>query len=143
MLLLIGWIIAIQPRVRKERDRTKKLVDEAFRVAYSDVANPPSIVVSSSYGYPTFEIKFRSKPEMEAATTQNGIFKVEIDRIFEGLGPRSRPFSAEMAIFFTYDGYLDELRARFKNSNQTLETRCMLVTPAASHLSRQARICLI
>jgi len=27
--------------------------------------------------------------------------------------------------------------------NQALQTRCMLVTPAASHPSRQARICLI
>src|SRR5262249_38923590 len=70
-LLLIGWIIAIQPRVRKERERTRKLVNEAFRGAYAQLANPPSIVITSSYGYPAFEIKFRSKAEMEGAAAPN------------------------------------------------------------------------
>jgi hypothetical protein len=116
VLLLVGWIIAIQPRIRREREREKKSIDEAFRAAYAQLSHSPSIVVSSSYGYPAFEIKFRSKPEMEAAAVQNEIFKREIDRIFEGYGPRSRPFSAEMAIFFTYEGHLDELRALFKTA---------------------------
>jgi len=70
--------------------------------------------MSYSYGYPAFEIKFRSKSELEASANQNEMFKAEIDKIFKGQGPRSRPFSADLAIFFTYDGYLDELRARYK-----------------------------
>jgi len=116
MLLLVGWIIAIQPRVKRERERVKKSVDEAFRTAYAPLTRSPSIAVSSSYGYPAFEIKFGSKSEMVAAAVQNEVFKLEIDRVFKGYGPRSRPFSAEMAIFFTYDGYLDELRTRYKTA---------------------------
>src|SRR5215216_1464215 len=69
--LLVGWIIAIQPRVKREREREKKSVDEAFRTAYAQLPRSPSIVVSSSYGYPAFEIKFGSKAEMEAAVARN------------------------------------------------------------------------
>ena len=116
VLLLIGWIIAIQPRVRKERERTKSLVDAAFQDSYSQLPNPPSMKISSSYGYPAFEIQFRSKVEMDTAAAKNEVFKVAIDEIFKGHGPRSRPFSADMAIFFTYHGHLDELRAHYKTA---------------------------
>ena len=116
VLLLIGWIIAIQPRVRKEREKYKNLVDAAFRDAYARLPNPPSMKISSSYGYPAFEIMFRSKAERDSAATCNEEFKAAIDGIYKGYGPRSRPFSADMAIFFTYDGYLDELRAQYKTA---------------------------
>lgn len=116
VLILIGLLVANHPRVRRERERTKKLADAAFRDAYAQLSPPPSIVMSSSYGYPAFEIKFCSKSEMEAAAPRNDTFKAEIDKIFKGYGPRSRPFSAEMAIFFTYNGHLDELRARYKTA---------------------------
>jgi hypothetical protein len=116
VLILIGWIVAIQPRVRKERERTKSLVDAAFRDAYAQLPNPPSMKISSSYGYPAFEIMFQSKAELDGAAVQNEGFKVAIDGIYKGYGPRSRPFSADMAIFFTYDGYLDELRACYKTA---------------------------
>ena len=116
VLLLIGWIIAIQPRVRKERERTKSLVDAAFLDSYAQLPNPPSMKISSSYGYPAFEIMFHSKTEMVGAATKNQEFKVAIDGIYKGYGPLSRPFSADMAIFFTYDGYLDELRAHYKTA---------------------------
>jgi hypothetical protein len=113
-VILVLLILANQPRVRRERERTQKLIDAAFRDAYAQLSAPPSITRSSSYGYPAFEIKFRSKPEMAAAARGNELFKTEIGKIFEGHGPRSRPFSADQAIFFTYEGYLDELRAHYK-----------------------------
>jgi hypothetical protein len=116
VLLLIGWIIAIQPRVRKERERTKSLVDAAFRDAYARLPNPPSLKISSSYGYPAFEVMFRSKAERDSAVAQNEEFKGAIDGIYKDYGPRSRPFSADMAIFFTYDSYLDEFRAQHKTA---------------------------
>ena len=74
------------------------------------------MVRSYSYGYPAFEIKFRSKLEMEAAATRNDVFKTEIGKIFKDHGPRSRPFNADMAVSFTYPGYLDELLARYKTT---------------------------
>lgn len=122
-LLLVGWIMAIQPRVRKERERTKGLVDAAFREAYAELANPPTMKISSSYGYPTFEIRFRSKAERDGAVARNEGFRVAIDGIYQGFGSRRRPFRADLAIFFTYDGHLDELRAHQIQAEQPVETR--------------------
>ena len=116
IVILILLVVANQPRVRKERERTQKLIDAAFQDAYAQLSPPPSIVRSYSYGYPAFEISFRSKLEMIAAARQNDVFKVEIGKIFKDHGPRRRPFSADQAIFFTYEGYLDELRAHYKNA---------------------------
>jgi len=54
---------------------------------------------------------------MEEATVCNASFKAEIDLIYrypswvKGWGPFFQPFSADKAIHFTYDGYLDELMA--------------------------------
>jgi hypothetical protein len=121
VLLLIGWFIAIQPRVRKERARIKSQVDAAFQNAYARLPNSPSLKISSSYGYPAFEVMFRTKAERDSAAAQNEEFKGEIDAIYKGYGPRNRPFSADMAIFFTYDAYLDELRAQFKTPNQSAQ----------------------
>ena len=99
-----------------ERERTQKLIDAAFQDAYGQLSPPPSIVRSFSYGYPAFEIKFQSKTEMVAAGPQNDLFKTGIGKIFKHHGPQSRRFSADQAIFFTYEGYLDELRARYKTA---------------------------
>jgi asparagine N-glycosylation enzyme membrane subunit Stt3 len=112
IIILILLIVANQPRVRKERERTQKLVDAAFQDAYAQLYPPPSIVRSYSYGYPAFEIKFSSKFEMHAAASRNDLFKVEIGKIFKAYGPRHRPFSADQAIFFTYHDHLDELRVQ-------------------------------
>lgn len=92
------------------------LVDAAFQTAYAQLSSRPSIVASSSYGFPAFEIKFRSRLELETASARNDVFKAEIDKIFKDYGSRWNPFSAEKAIFFTYDGHLDELRTRYKTA---------------------------
>lgn len=111
-LIIVGGIIAIQPRVRKERERTRRLVDAAFRESYAQLPRPPSMKMSSSYGYPAFEVIFRSKADMDDAAMRNSQFKDAIDSIYKGYGPRSRPFRAEMAIFFTCGDYRAELRAQ-------------------------------
>jgi hypothetical protein len=116
LALLVALVIVALRRSRKVRDQTRKIADEAFLDAYGQLSPPPSIVVSFRYGYPAFEIKFRSKSEMVAAAARNAAFKAGINKAFEGYGPRSRPFSADMAIFFTYEGYFDELRARYKTA---------------------------
>jgi hypothetical protein len=102
IVLLITLMAAKQPGIRRERERTRKLVDAAFRDAYAELSPPPSILTSSQYGYPAFEVKFCSKLEMNAASIRNEAFKSEINTIFKGYGSRRRPFSAEKAIFFTY-----------------------------------------
>jgi hypothetical protein len=121
VIILGGLIVINQPRVRRERERTNKLLDTAFQDAYAQLSPPPAMVRSYSYGYPAFEIKFRSKIAMEAAATRNETFKAQIGIIFKDHGPRIRPFNADMAIFFTYDGYLDELRARNHTWDRSLK----------------------
>ena len=65
--------------------------------------------------------------EMEAAAACNAAFKEEIATLFKspswmkGWGPFFRPFSADQAVSFTYPGYLDELLARYKKPNQSLQ----------------------
>ena len=114
VIIVVGLILAVAKRFRTERERTKKLIDAAFRDAYSQLSPQPSIVTLFRNGYPAFEIKFRSKLEMEAAESRNDSFKAQIGRLFKDYGPRSRPFNADMAILFCYDGYLEEMRARYK-----------------------------
>ena len=116
IVVLIVLTVANQARVGRERERTNKLIDAAFHDAYAQLVHPPSIGRSYSYGYPAFEIKFRSRLEMEAAAAHNGVFKTAIDNIFKDLGSRTCPFSADQPIFFTYEGHLDELRALYKSA---------------------------
>lgn len=115
LALLLGLVFVAVGHGRKVRAQTGKMANKAFLDAYGQLSPPPAISISSWYGYPTFKITFRSKPELEAAATRNAGFKAGIDKAFGGAGPRSRPFSADMAVFFTHEGCLDEQRAR----NQT------------------------
>ena len=116
IVILILLVVAKQPRVRRERERTQKLVDAAFQGAYGELSPPPSVVRSFSYGYPAFEVKFRSKIDMVAAAPQNDLFKAEIGKIFKDHGARKRPFSADQAIFFTYEGYLVDIRTQCRTA---------------------------
>ena len=116
LALLFGLVIVALWRGRKVREQTRKLADKPFLDAYGQLSPPPSIVISSSYGYPAFKIIFRSRADMEAAAPRNAAFRAGIDKAFEGYGPRKRPFSADQAIFFTHEGYFDEIRARYKTA---------------------------
>ena len=113
---LVGVAILNQPRIRREREQQKASVDAAFQNAYAELIPQPHLVSSTSYGYPAFEIKFPSKVALEAAASRNAVFKAEIAKIFERVGSCLNAFDAEKAIFFTYDGYLEELRARSSSS---------------------------
>lgn len=114
VLIVVVWAILNQPRVRRERERTENLVQAAWQEAYAPFSPPPELKRSSQYGYPAFEIKFRSKAEWEGATPMNEIFSSRIGEIFKNHGPRRRPFSAQQAIFFTYPGHIAEMMARAK-----------------------------
>jgi hypothetical protein len=120
ILLVIVASIIDRPNARRRQARIKVLVDGAYHRSYSSLSVPPKLVRSSVHGYPAFEVSFGSKREMEGAATCNAAFKEEIAAIFKSRswikawGPFFQPFSADKAIFFTYDGYLDELRARIK-----------------------------
>jgi len=108
--LLSVWLAIRILRVRRQHAEARFLAEEAFQSAYVGLLVPPSMDISFRYGYPAFQIQFRSEVDMENALPQNDTFKVIIDRLFKHCGSRSRPFHAETAISFTYDGFRRDSR---------------------------------
>ncbi len=125
VLFIVAVLFLNAPNVRLKQALIRASVDDALHRAYAALPMPPKLVMSSSYGFPAFEVSFESKRDMEAAATCNAAFKEEIAVIFKspswhkGWGPFFRPFSADQAIFFTYDGYLEELEAHFRERNHS------------------------
>jgi len=125
ILLVVAAVVINRPNVRRQQERIRASVDDALRRSYAPLSILPKLVMSSSYGYPAFEVSFGSKREMEAASACSTAFTEEIAKLhkspswFKGWGPFFQAFSAEKAIFFTDDGYLDDLRARHAERNQS------------------------
>ncbi len=101
--------------------RLNRACHAAFTHVYSNSDPPPTLKTSSSYGYPHFEVTFESKPAMEAADQAglNEEFLRRLDELCKREGPRFRPFRARSAVFFTYPGYIDELRKRLGVSRRS------------------------
>lgn len=81
----------------------------AFDRIFGAFSPKPTLKVSSSYSYPSFEVTFRSKEELAQAARQIAEFKGELNVLFRGYGSREGGFDAELATFFTYPGHLQEL----------------------------------
>jgi hypothetical protein len=96
--------------------KPKAACEHAFRDAYASFSPAPRLEMTYSYSYPAFKVLFKSKPDIETASEAglNGTFLRAIDELCKDSGPKSRPFSAEQAIFFTHEGYLDEMLNRQK-----------------------------
>lgn len=94
-------------------NKPAQLAEPVFAGIYGSLSPAPKLMVSSSYGYPAFEVTFISKAAFGQAATLNQDFKREINRVFRGYGSVGRPFDAELAVFFTYPGHIDELLAGF------------------------------
>ncbi len=122
ILLIIAAAVIDRPNVRLRQELTKSSLDDALHRAYAPLPIPPKLVMSSSYGYPAFEVSFGSKREMNVAAACNAAFKEEIAVLFKspswmkGWGPFFRPFSADQAVSFTYPGYIDDLLASYKKA---------------------------
>ncbi len=125
ILIVVAAVIINRPYVRRQQERIRASVEDALRRSYAPLPISPKLMMSSSYGYPAFEVSFGSKREMEAAAACSTAFKEEIATLFKsptwfkGWGPFFQPFNADKAIFFTYDGYLDELRASHAERNHS------------------------
>jgi hypothetical protein len=98
------------------------IVQPAFSRAFGSLAQPPRLKVSSAYGYPTFDVMFRSKAEMESAAQLIAEFKRELNILFRGYGSRETRFDAELATSFTYPGYLEELAQASRQSDKLAGT---------------------
>ena len=88
-----------------------RLAEPAFTRVFGALSPTPKLKGSWSYGFPAFEVTFRSKSEMEGAATLNADFKRELNALFEDYGVADRRFDAELAVFFTYPEHIAELVA--------------------------------
>ena len=94
-------------RRRAKRDVALKFIFQDFDGAF------PSVKESSHYGYPSFTITFASKAELDRAEKEGLVarFIGSIQEIYAKCGTRRNPFSAERAVWATYESDMDEMKA--------------------------------
>ncbi len=78
ILIVVAAVIINRPYVRRQQERIRASVEDALRRSYAPLPISPKLMMSSSYGYPAFEVSFGSKREMEAAAACSTAFKEEI-----------------------------------------------------------------
>jgi len=105
-VLLIGLIVRGTGRQQRLVGASEEICARVYR-SFSPV---PRLDISSAYGYPTFQVTFRSTSELRAAADAglNLSFQREIGVLCKDQGSTSDPFSADLAVFFTYEGWLEE-----------------------------------
>jgi hypothetical protein len=108
LALLLAWIGILARRHR----RLKKASDAAFARVYANWSLLPELKISYSYGYPAFQVTFKSKVDLNAAAEAglNKEFLRFIGGLCKDLGTKRRPFRADVAVFFTYQGYISDVR---------------------------------
>lgn len=112
ILLAVFAILLVSSGSDKARKSDPaQLAEPVFNRVFGALSPPPKLKASWSYGYPAFEVTFGSKTQMDGAAMLNADFKRELNTLFRGDGSLDRPFDAEMAVFFTYPGHIDEMVA--------------------------------
>jgi len=104
--LFVAWVAyrLILHRIESNRQRSIfSLVFEKFD------STKPNLIISSSYGYPSFKLIFKTKEDMDKAEREGFIkqFTIRIQEICQlpsDTGREARPFDAERAIYTTYEG---------------------------------------
>jgi hypothetical protein len=115
-LLFLALMIPVIVRARMRHARLKSACQAAFDRIYASQSPVPKLHVSYSYGFPAFQVMFNSKPALEtaAAAGLNRSFTQEIAALCKDRGSKSTPFDADNAVFFTYEGWLEEQVAKDK-----------------------------
>jgi hypothetical protein len=110
LALLLVWIGIL---VRRHR-RLKRASYAAFARVYENWSPLPELKTSYSYGYPAFRVTFKSKLDLNAAADAglNTEFLGLVGGLCKDYGTKRRPFRAEAAVFFTYQGYINDVRRR-------------------------------
>jgi hypothetical protein len=108
LALLLLWITNLVWRHR----RLKSASDAVFARVYANWRPSPELKISYSYGYPAFQVTFKSKLDVSAAAEAglNREFLALIGALCKDMGTKRRPFRAEAAVFFTYPGYINDVR---------------------------------
>lgn len=114
LLFLVSAALTFVVLSRRRQIKLKTKCEMAFVSIYIKLSPSPKFEMSYSYSYPAFTITFRSKNDLVAAEEQgfNASFTQTIGQLCKGLGSREHPFEAKRAIFFTFEGWLEEELAR-------------------------------
>ena len=109
-LVVLAFLAVVFVRGKLAHVRLRRESEFAATRSYGVASEIPRLDITYSYGYPAFKVTFHTKLELQVADElgRNKDFKREIDTLCKTHGPKNRPFSAEQAIFFTYEGWLEE-----------------------------------
>ena len=106
-------VVLVFRSISKQRTREQQYW-AAFESVFSSLPATPKYEQRYSYGYPAFTVTFASKPDLDENRT-NGLterFTKRIGELCKDSGSKKHPFDAERAIWFTYEGEIDEIVAR-------------------------------
>ena len=104
--IFLAWVAyrLILNRIESNRQRS------AFNLIFKKFENTkPNLVIGTSYGYPSFEVIFKTKEDMDKAQREGFIeqFIVKIQELCQlpsDTGKEKRSFDATRAIYTTYEG---------------------------------------
>ena len=101
-IVILTILVFIISRFYVRYRRIKKLEWKAYSRAFENQnIELPKLDISSSYGYPTFNVHFKSKADFKLADEKGllKIFKEEIQKIHNKEGQ----FDSQQAVFTKYD----------------------------------------
>ena len=104
LVVVAAGVIAWQASVTRRRARgLRSDVEGLSKEVFGATLIPPTVEISSSYGYPSFQVTFPSNDLLARARHggQTGLFLVGIQALCKNSGSKRRPFDASVAIWFT------------------------------------------
>ncbi|MEO7098819.1 MAG: hypothetical protein ABI162_05620 [Luteolibacter sp.] len=101
---LAVWIVISWVMHRREKKRLLCAFEEAFD-GFGD--SLPTLKNGTSYGFPTFTLKFPTEEALKAAQDGGhlGRFKDSVSELYGHCGSSSRPFDVSLAVWATFEGW--------------------------------------
>jgi len=111
IIILIVILIAFRLwKVKKGKDKYKN----AFDLIFTKTVPKPTYEYGFTHGFPTFTITYATKAKLikakEIGTPK--LFALEIEKLCKDIGSESNPFDAELSVWFTYEGELEQIIAK-------------------------------
>lgn len=108
VLLIVGWGVICQRRIKRDEKRLNLAFDDAFRT-FPGIK--PELEKSSSYGFPFFSVCFETKDEMKRAIASGhvGAFKGAIVQLYGHGG-----FDITKGFEATYRGWKEDFLVSLK-----------------------------
>lgn len=111
IILLIVILIAFRLwKKKKGKDKYKK----SFDLIFNEIVPKPIYEYGFTDGFPTFTITYATKAKLIKAKEMGTpkLFTLEIEKLCKDIGSESNPFDAELAVWFTYEGELEQINAK-------------------------------